>query len=62
MGEKYLWVDSICIVQDDPVVANAQINQMDLIYAQAVLTIVAATGQNANVDLPRLHSPNMSLP
>lgn len=44
MGEKYLWVDSICIIQDDPVVVNAQINQMDLIYAQAVFTIVAATG------------------
>jgi Heterokaryon incompatibility protein (HET) len=62
MGERYLWVDSICIIQDDPVVVNAQINQMDLIYAQAVFTIVAATGQNADAGLPRLHNPNMSLP
>jgi hypothetical protein len=55
MGEKYLWVDSICIIQDDPVVVNAQINQMDLIYTQAVFTIVAATGQNAD-------APDMSVP
>ena len=62
MGEKYLWVDSICIIQDDLVVVNAQINQMDLIYAQAVFTIVAATGENADAGLPRLHNPNMSVP
>ena len=35
---------------------------MDLIYAQAVFTIVAATSQNANAGLPKLHNPNMSLP
>ena len=61
MGEKYLWVDSICHIQDDPVVVNVQIDQMDLIYTQAVFTIVAATGQNADAGLSRLHNPDMSV-
>jgi hypothetical protein len=42
LGEKYLWVDSLCIVQDDGRDKHHQISQMDLIYSNAELTIVAA--------------------
>lgn len=56
LGERYLWVDSICIVQDveDKL---AEIWQMDKIYQQAMLTIVAAYGTDANAGLPGVH-PN----
>lgn len=52
IGERYLWVDSLCIVQDDPQEKHNQIANMDAIYGNAVLTINAAAGQDANAGLP----------
>ena len=54
LGEKYLWCDQLCIVQDDSKEKVGQISQMGLIYAQALLTIVAAGGSNSNAPLPGL--------
>ncbi|OCK77966.1 HET-domain-containing protein, partial [Lepidopterella palustris CBS 459.81] len=51
IGQRYLWVDSLCIVQDGPEKMNT-INQMDLVYRKSLVTIVAATGDHANVGLP----------
>ncbi|RDW74805.1 hypothetical protein BP6252_05947 [Coleophoma cylindrospora] len=55
IGEKYLWVDALCIVQDDPKDKALQLNAMDVIYRQATLTIVAAGGKDANYGLPGVH-------
>ncbi len=44
MSERYLWVDSLCILQDDPSFQQDQISQMGAIYSKAVVTIVAADG------------------
>ncbi|KAH9214732.1 heterokaryon incompatibility protein-domain-containing protein, partial [Leptodontidium sp. 2 PMI_412] len=52
LGERHLWVDSLCIVQDDPVFQKQQIDIMDTIYAAATFTIVAAAGNHANAGLP----------
>jgi len=52
MGESYLWVDSLCIVQDDIREKQSQINQMANIYDSAILTIVACSGSHANAPLP----------
>jgi hypothetical protein len=56
---KYLWTDSLCIVQDDEDDHGSKfdaISKMDLVYGAAYLTIVAATGTDANAGLPGLHS------
>lgn len=45
VGERYLWVDSLCIVQDDVVHKQDQLNRMSSIYANAYATIVAAAGE-----------------
>ncbi|KAK0639955.1 heterokaryon incompatibility, partial [Cercophora newfieldiana] len=52
MGERYLWVDRLCILQDDGDTKMAAINQMDVIYENALLTIVAAEGADASAGLP----------
>ena len=51
MGEKYLWVDALCILQDSGEDKSIQIPQMDKVYGKAILTIVAAQGADANVGL-----------
>ncbi|KAL7910546.1 hypothetical protein GGI35DRAFT_469238 [Trichoderma velutinum] len=50
MGERYLWVDRLCIIQDSPQ-KGEQVAKMDSIYGAAVLTIVAAYGSDANAGL-----------
>lgn len=50
--ERYLWVDALCIIQDDPVSQKAQLAQMGLVYALAAFTIVGGSGGNAESGLP----------
>jgi len=47
LGHRFLWVDSICIVQDDANTKKTLIENMDAVYSNAVLTIVAATASHA---------------
>jgi hypothetical protein len=51
LGERYLWVDSVCIMQDTKD-KHGEIGQMDKIYQQAKMTIVAAYGTDADTGLP----------
>ncbi|KAH0543413.1 hypothetical protein FGG08_002271 [Glutinoglossum americanum] len=52
IGERYLWVDSVCIVQDDEEEKHHIINKMNLVYGNAFLTLFAATGIDASAGLP----------
>jgi hypothetical protein len=51
-GERYLWVDSICIIQNDLKMQQAEIMRMGSIYSRALFTIIAAYGDHANCGLP----------
>jgi hypothetical protein len=55
LGEEYLWVDSLCLVQNNPQDVDNGTSCMDLIYEFSTLTIVAATGKDANAGLPGVH-------
>ena len=48
LGERYLWVDTFCIVQDDEEMKQLNINSMASIYANSYFTIIAADGKDAN--------------
>ena len=52
LGERYLWVDSLCICQDKIEDKANQIMNMGNVYRGALLTIIAASGNHANVGLP----------
>ena len=52
VGERYLWVDSLCIIQDDANLKHHQILNMDVIYHQAFAVIVAAYGSDVHAGLP----------
>ena len=51
LGERYLWVDAFCINQHDPQHRQEQINNMDLVYQCAYLTIIALDGSDADTGL-----------
>ncbi|KAL7817080.1 tol protein [Trichoderma gracile] len=44
LGFRYLWVDQLCIVQDDEVDKENHVRHMPYIFANAYLTIAAAYG------------------
>ena len=46
LGVPYLWVDRLCIVQDDDRHKAQQIDAMDTIYRAAEIVIVAASASN----------------
>ncbi|KAF8971856.1 heterokaryon incompatibility protein-domain-containing protein, partial [Flammula alnicola] len=54
IGERYLWIDNLCLVQDDEDDMLHGIAHMDLVYKGAILTIIAAQGTDANAGLPGL--------
>ena len=48
MGERYLWTDALCILQENTTESWEQISYMDRVYSGAICTIVAAQGATAN--------------
>ena len=51
LGEQYLWVDALCIVQDAPD-KLLHLAAMDKIYGGACFTIAATSGSSADAGLP----------
>jgi hypothetical protein len=52
LGERYVWIDALCIVQDDPKDKEVQINVMNLIYGHSALTICAVGCTSVRDTLP----------
>ncbi|KAG6329842.1 hypothetical protein ID866_9248 [Astraeus odoratus] len=52
LGERYLWIDALCIIQDSDEDKADQIHIMDLIYSKATFTVFAAGGDSARAGLP----------
>ncbi|PQE03605.1 hypothetical protein CJF30_00006291 [Rutstroemia sp. NJR-2017a BBW] len=63
---RYLWVDRYCIDQSDSTGKHEQICQMDMIYASAQVTIIAAGSEDPNRGLHgvrgTLRIPQLVLP
>ena len=61
LGERYLWADSLCILQDDQDDLAAQIPVMGQIFARSLVTIVAAASIDANSGLPGVSTQARSI-
>lgn len=55
LGLRYLWVDSLCIVQDSARSWKLNAYGMNLIYGHATVTICAADGKDATEGLRAMH-------
>ena len=55
MQVQYLWVDSLCLIQDNEIDLHQGIQHMDSIYSGALLTVIAAGGIDADDGLRGLH-------
>lgn len=53
LDEQFLWIDALCIIQDDASVKHQQITLMAEIYNCATATIIACGGENADSPLLR---------
>jgi hypothetical protein len=60
LGEEFLWVDCLCIEQDNLSQKHSQVSQMDVIYSQSLLTLVALSSQDAESFLPGIHEGTRS--
>jgi len=55
LGVRYLWIDSLCIVQNSSRSWSLNARSMDLIYGKALLTICAADGKDSSAGLRAMH-------
>lgn len=52
VGARFLWVDALCLVQDDATDVSLGVNLMSSIYHDSLFTLVAGSGIHANSGLP----------
>ncbi|KAJ0417805.1 HET domain protein [Aspergillus carlsbadensis] len=61
LGYRYLWIDSLCIVQDDNDDWLREAGRMASIYENAVLTLASASSPDSGGGLFRQSAPHTSL-
>jgi hypothetical protein len=59
IGERYLWVDAVCIIHGNVAETKEQLGHMGSIYASAIFTIIAADG-DSKYGLPGLKNISSS--
>lgn len=64
LGLRFLWIDSLCIVQDDADDKAREISRMGMIYSQSYITISAASASTCWEGFlePRPVAPLMNVP
>lgn len=52
LGGRFLWIDALCIAQDDHEQLARDIPRMNIVYGKSFATVVAVSGEDANAGLP----------
>jgi hypothetical protein len=60
LGLRYLWIDSLCIIQDDPLDWNTEATKMSLVYSNAHPIIAGTEASNGSEScfIDRGHHPH----
>lgn len=61
LGIRYIWIDSLCIVQDDVQDWQSESIQMDQIYANGIINIAAGASEDSSEGLFRQRSGSSAL-
>lgn len=63
LGFAYLWIDSLCIIQDDPKDWETESSRMADVYGRSTLTIAASSSKNSSIGcfFPREPIPSIAL-
>lgn len=56
LGLRFLWIDSLCIIQDSPVDGNREFAVMGNIYCKAILTIATSRANKAADGMLRVYN------
>jgi hypothetical protein len=56
LGLRFLWVDALCLIQDDQGDVEVGIEVMNSVYSGSYFTIIAASGKDARSGLPGVKS------
>lgn len=51
LSVRYVWIDSLCIIQDDPIDWQKEAAMMESIYSGSFLTVAATAASNSHVGL-----------
>jgi Heterokaryon incompatibility protein (HET) len=62
LGFKYLWIDALCIIQDDAGDKATEISKMGSIYKNATITVAAANARGATEGFLRAKIEKISTP
>ncbi|CAK1359297.1 unnamed protein product [Cercospora beticola] len=61
LGLEYLWIDALCIIQDEPEQQAAEITNMATIYANAYVTIAASSSAGGESGFLRAREPTLTV-
>lgn len=50
LGIRYLWIDSLCIIQDQPDDWKTEVTLMGQVYAQSICTLIASSADSPDRD------------
>lgn len=61
LGYRYLWIDRYCVPQDDPIRKRSLLDNMDKIYEESALCIVAAAARSPKDGLHGITRPRVRM-
>ena len=60
LGVSYLWIDAVCIIQDDEEDKAIQLANISNVYRHAIFTVAVGDGRDVNAGIPGVRVPRSS--